>query len=552
MWRLGFRAVLGPSPRSCVDTTAAAEFPFRPGISQEELVVRGSVYISEAIFRSHSGADELYDTVERVANRQPEQGICHQRELNINAYSPLGGLTALTKLRKSDLAFGVNFSPTQINLTRVLELVELSGGTTPAFTEAIRLEFFSHHAKGQLKGQLDIAKNVRLSLRAYGIVGKDEQFTDFGVRLNSLAATPSELYGALAKHILLNLRGLDLLRAIAHLKATHQSTDLQAIARELETMGVHVPPSGVHISTMKLWLQEAQVINEDLIINELRLRELIGYGLEEIDRFEDMTPTTRAFVRALAALAPMGPIPSSKVREHASAMSHLEFDLKDLREQVLYPLRDQGLIEVIKSTGGRGAKAHLIKPTDKFRSEFIVPILDALSRSIGIPVVRLTRPLPDIVKDLQSPDKHMKGVALEMLTVHLCRLLGLQVTNWRRRARDTGGGEVDVIAEGTNYVFSRWQIQCKNTSTVSHDDIARELGVVGYTRSNVVMIITTGRFAKPARELAENEMRRTPANILLLDGSDLAAIVKDPPSIGGILRKHARNAMKLKALHRGD
>ena len=59
VWRVGFRAALGPPPRLCVDTTAAAEFPFRPGIPQEEGVVPGSVYIGEAIFRSHSLTEEL-------------------------------------------------------------------------------------------------------------------------------------------------------------------------------------------------------------------------------------------------------------------------------------------------------------------------------------------------------------------------------------------------------------------------------------------------------------------------------------------------------------
>jgi hypothetical protein len=454
----------------------------------------------------------------------------------------------LAKQRKSDLAFGVNFSPSQVSLPRVLELVEASGGTTDAFTESIRAEYFSNHAGGDRQSQIDIAKNVRLSLRAYGIVGGDERFTEFGRALHSVRGDLPRLYRTLAKQIILELHGIDLLRAIGHLKRLQQRPNLQAIAHELETVGIHVPPSAVHISTMKLWLEEAGVIDKTLDSDDSRLREIIGFGLEEVDRLDEFSPEMRAFVRALAALDPKGPIPSSKVREHATAMSHVEFDLKDLREQVIYPLRDLGYIEVTKSTSGRGAKAHVIQTTPKFQSEFIVPILDALAKSGGVTQVRLEQPLEEVLKELASPSRNTRGVALEMLVMHLCRLLGLRVTHWRHRAKETGGGEVDVLAEGTNYVFSRWQIQCKNTKTVSHDDVARELGLVGHTRSNVVLVVTTGSFAKPARDLAEMEMQRSPANLILLNGSDLKAIVKDPSSIGGIFRKHAQRAMRLKTL----
>lgn len=452
------------------------------------------------------------------------------------------------KKRKSDLPFGVNFSPTQIELPRVLDLIAASGGTTLAFTETIRREFFSNHAAQDLEAQLDIAKNVRLSLRAYGLIGDDEQFTAVGRALYDKRGSTGELYGALARHILLDLHGLDLLRVISHLQQLKIEPTLQAIAKELESVGIHVPPSAVHVSTMKLWLQQAGVVDDRLVVDDRRVRELIGYGLEEVDRLDEFGPEMRAFIRALAAISPSGAIPSSKVREHATSMSHVEFDLKNLREQVLYPLRDLGYLEVTKSTAGRGAKAHLIRPTEKFRAEFIGPVLDSLAKSGGFPRVRLDVPIEQVVDDLGSPDRHKKGLALEMLVMHLCRLLGLRVTHWRRRAADTGGAEVDVLADGMNYVFTRWQIQCKNTRTVSHDDVARELGIVGHTRANVVMVVTTGRFAKPAADLAESEMSRSPATLVLLDGRDLAHIVKEPSSIGQVLRRHAQRAMKLKAL----
>ena len=41
------------------------------------------------------------------------------------------------------------------------------------------------------------------------------------------------------------------------------------------------------------------------------------------------------------------------------------------------------------------------------------------------------------------------------------------------RGAATGGVVVDIVSESTRLVFSRWQIQCKNTTRLSLDDIAK-------------------------------------------------------------------------------
>jgi site-specific DNA-methyltransferase (cytosine-N4-specific) len=142
----------------------------------------------------------------------------------------------------------------------------------------------------------------------------------------------------------------------------------------------------------------------------------------------------------------------------------------------------------------------------------------------------------------------VKGKALELLAMHLCRLLGLRLVAWRHRWRETGGAEVDVIAEGTNLVFVRWEIQCKNTPRVSLEDLAREIGIADFYHANVVMIVTTGKFAKPAIDFAEKKMERSGLNIVLLDGSTLQQIVKSPHSMGDVLGRFAQRAMTLKRL----
>ncbi len=60
--------------------------------------------------------------------------------------------------------------------------------------------------------------------------------------------------------------------------------------------------------------------------------------------------------------------------------------------------------------------------------------------------------------------------------------------------KKTGGFEVDVIVEGARLVFSRWQIQCKNTpdGKVSLEDIAKEVGLSIQIKSNVILVVRTG------------------------------------------------------------
>ena len=434
----------------------------------------------------------------------------------------------MAKRRRSDLPFGSQFSPSQIYLPRVLELVHECGGTTQQFTERIRQEFFSHHADGDKQQQLELAKNVRLALRGYGIVGEDERFTGIGRELYGLRQDGDRLLAALAQQILLHGRGLDLCRAIISLRTLGDEPTLLALAKELKRGGLYVPASGTHISTMKQWLQNAGVIDEDLEVNEERLRELIGYGLEDLDELASFSPLQRAFLRALASLAPENWTSSADVARHAEMLAHVEFNPKDLPKQVLFPLRDGGYIELRKSTSGRGAKPYEVRPTEKFRIEHMEPILAALAELAGVPYEVLRAPLDKALEDLGNPEKHVKGKALEKVAIHLTRLLDLRFVAWRHRWTETGGAEVDHIAEGTNLAFARWQIQCKNTPTVSHGDVAREVGLVDDYRSNVVMLVTTGKFSGPAKTYVENRMKKSHLNFVLVDGRDLRRIAKDP------------------------
>lgn len=108
------------------------------------------------------------------------------------------------------------------------------------------------------------------------------------------------------------------------------------------------------------------------------------------------------------------------------------------------------------------------------------------------------------------------------MAIYLTRLIDLDFKGWHTRSADTGGAEVDVIVEGARLIFSRWQIQAKNTKTVRLDDIAKEVGLsLTFVYSNVVMVVTTGDFTKDAYSYAQHVMKTWNLNVILLNGTEL-------------------------------
>ena len=216
---------------------------------------------------------------------------------------------------------------------------------------------------------------------------------------------------------------------------------------------------------------------------------------------------------------------------------------------VLHALAKAGYITVEKTTKGRGAKPFLVAPTKKLDAEIIGPLLDQLKEQTDPKLLDLLKkPLETILTEVKSEDRYVSGLALEALAFKLMRLLDMTYVATRLRAQATGGAEVDLIFESARLVFSRWQVQCKNTSRVSLDDVAKEVGLTHFLKSNVIVVVTTGEIGSEARRYANKIMRDSNLAIVMLDGVDVAAINNNPPAIVNIFNREARTAMKLKVL----
>ncbi len=192
--------------------------------------------------------------------------------------------------------------------------------------------------------------------------------------------------------------------------------------------------------------------------------DLLSVDADIIDELYSLPPEQKFFLLSLVSLGATEYIPSNKIAKHTRSVFKIRLTIKNLVKDILEPLENIGLIETRKMTSGRGAKPHDVQLTQKGRIEILRPIIENLAHITELTTSEIDQPFEDIVTNLTSEDKHIKGKALEIFAVWIIRLLGLRFTEWRMQSyQSTGGGEVDVMAASDKIVYNRWQIQCKNT-----------------------------------------------------------------------------------------
>ncbi len=451
--------------------------------------------------------------------------------------------------KRKGLPFGSQFSPTQINLPEVLEIIKNNEGSQRNVESAIRSKFFSTHAA---VSQAKLANNTWLSLKDYKIIDESSNFTDTGKKLYDLRNDPEKLYEAFASHILVTLDGLAAIEVIQDMNQSGEQITLESLRKRINERGLYFPSGGTHFSSLRGWLSLAGVFDKDSTSYKIHrdvVEGIIGIKQDFIDKIGTFNQEQKAYIKALAALGASDWIPSNDVRSHAEKLYGVSFSEKALPIKVLFPLRDIGLIDVEKSTSGRGAKPYLVKPTDKFQSDIILPIIQNIKERGDMPHRRFFQMrLDEILQETKSEDKHIKGKALEALSVYIMRLLDLEFVAWRLKGEVTGGAEVDVVVEGIRLVFNRWQIQCKNTKVLTLDDVAKEVGLAFHLKSNVILALTTGRISSDAIKYANSIMKSTNLNILFLDSKDLGKVIENPSKISSIIYEQSKRVMEIKSL----
>ncbi|MEM9358535.1 MAG: restriction endonuclease, partial [Pseudomonadota bacterium] len=355
---------------------------------------------------------------------------------------------------------------------------------------------------------------------------------------------------ALAKHILLNLNGMTMVRCLQDMVAAGEAINLTTLREGLAERGVHFPRGGKHPSIMRLWLAKAGVIvGNRWQVDPHRIEEVLGLNPDEFEVLASFTPEQRAFVRALANVGGSDSQPANEIARLASATYGIKFPEKSLPKLVLNALVDAGYITAEKTTTGRGAKPFQVAATPKLIADVVDPLLEQLKGQTDPKLLTLLRtPLSAILEEMKDKDRYVAGLALEALAFKIMRLLDMTYVATRLRANQTGGAEVDLVFESARLVFSRWQIQCKNTARVSLDDVAKEVGLTRFLKSNVIVIVTTGDIGSEARRYANKIMADENLAIVMLDGNDLSAISESPADIVRAFQREAQHAMNLKKL----
>lgn len=453
-------------------------------------------------------------------------------------------------MNTNELPFGTQFSPEQINLRRLLELAqEYTGRTNKEFVEQIAQEFFAQKASPE-----KLAGNTSISLKSYGIVaGRNTiEITEVGRNLLSIT-DDDQLRKAFAKHILLNLNGLVFVETLRRMYLNGDSLTNANINIALIHQGFQLQQTSNNVQMMKLWLGQAGIILGDWKINEAALKELLGIASNEIALFKELSPEQYYFLLALCNAASNVPLVATDVRNLATASYNIDFDEKAFASKVIKPLQDKGLITAQKTTGGRGAKPYMVELTEKTKREVVEPLLMQFKDQVGNALAdAYCKTFSDLRNEIDSEDTYVKGLALEAFAIKVMKIIGLDFIRTRYRDIQIGGAEVDVLFDSTRLLYSRWQVQCKNTSTVTIDMVAKEVGLSHMLKSNAIVMMTTGHLTSEAKKYARRIMEDMNLCILMLEKEDIDCIISNPTSIVDIFNRQSEEVKKIKILHDGE
>ena len=453
-------------------------------------------------------------------------------------------------MNANELPFGTQFSPEQINLKRLLELAqEYTGRTNKEFVEQIAQEFFAQKASPE-----KLAGNTSISLKSYGIVtGRNTiEITEVGSNLLSIT-DDEQLNKAFAKHILLNLNGLVFVETLRRMYLNGDNLTNANINIALIHQGFQLQQTSNNVQVMKLWLGQAGIILGDWKINEAALKELLGIESNEIALFKELSPEQYYFLLALCNAASNEPLVATDVRNLATASYNIDFDEKAFASKVIKPLQDKGLIAAQKTTGGRGAKPYMVELTEKTKREVVEPLLMQFKDQVGNALAdAYCKTFSDLRNEIDSENTYVKGLALEAFAIKVMRIIGLDFIRTRYRDIQIGGAEVDVLFDSTRLLYSRWQVQCKNTSTVTIDMVAKEVGLTHMLKSNAIVMMTTGHLTSEAKKYARRIMEDMNLCILMLEKEDIDCIISNPTSIVDIFNRQSEEVKKIKILHEGE
>jgi hypothetical protein len=420
----------------------------------------------------------------------------------------------------SDFSPGIISSGGGSDLRGLLSVIAGADGDRASAVTAIRDRYFSSRALTQ---QLKSANNplIALNPKNYGLLTSDLRPTETAVEIKE-APSEERALEVFARHILREMCGPDLLRAISSLQARGERPNKVTLAFELGLIGYSIGPTHTDATRMAEWLRQAGVL-VDWRIDEDRVYELSGVTLSDMEEWALLDGPQRAFLQSLRRFAEIhgkNEIAIDAIREDVEALhgDSIWRRQDQIAAHVVYPLSEAAWLEP-PIRAGRGARAGTTKATDRLL-DVNIDVLDRQLLSGLPPEVRASlRMTAEELENALDGDRHTAGHALETLSARIALELGLTGITLRSRADFTGGSEVDLVAESVGWSYGRWVIQCKNTrSSIGVEVLTREVGVATIMHANTVVLVTRGSFSRDVERMANAVTRQTNLQVLLVDG----------------------------------
>lgn len=441
------------------------------------------------------------------------------------------------------MPYGAEFSPDKIKIKDVLQSAFKHEGQPSE-------KFIADIAEKYYKKNQAMAANCKNSMVSYEILesGGGVNLSPFGKELFALSKD-EEIYDAMAKRILTYLSGLMLIEAIRTITQGGKTPTLESVTETLNLMGCEeLSKTNKHVSTMKKWLEKAKVLN-GWNIKEEKLENLTGMKNEDVEVLRGLNHAQACFVKALCNTGLDEYQNATKIRNLAKTSFNVDFPAKNFAAAIIKPLEEKKLIVKKATTGTHGGNASEVKLVGSVKTEVLAPILNQIEIIAGKEVIQYCQKSLEILrKEIDSSDTHVKGLALEAFAIKMMQIIDLDFMGTRVKGSETGGAEVDVLFDTTRLNYSRWQVQCKNTPKVSIDQVAKEVGLSHVLKTNVIVILTTGKATATAKEYAATIMREMNLCIIFIEAEDIVEILSSPASIVDVLNRESKKSKQIKVL----
>ncbi len=288
-------------------------------------------------------------------------------------------------------------------------------------------------------------------------------------------------------------------------------------------------------------------------IKEKNLENLIGMNDEEVEVLRELNYAQTCFVKALCNTGIDGYQNAAKIKNLAKVSYNVIFPEKNFSSAIIKPLEEKKIIEKKPSSGTHGGNSSEVKLLSTVKAELLALVLEQVEIIAGKEVIKYCQKSLDVLRtEIDSSDKHVKGLALEAFAIKMMKIIDLDFMGTRLKGNKTGGAEVDVLFDTTRLNYSRWQVQCKNTDKVSVEHVAKEVGLSHVLKTNVIVILTTGKATSAAKEYAATIMREMNLCIIFIESDDINEILSSPPNIVDVLNRESQKAKQIKVLDKID